>query len=331
MATRIGVAGTGRLGREHVRVLAGLDGVDFVACHDTNASCMREVAAANNATPFDTLDAMFDSVDAVSIVVPTTDHYSIAMRAIGKGLDVFVEKPVAASVAEAEEMLGAARLRGRILQVGHVERFNGAVEAVANRLGKPSFIEIHRLAPFTLRGTEVSVVGDLMIHDLDLLGYFLKEEPVDIRAKGASILTSSPDIVNVRLEYPSGCVANVTASRVTIAPMRKVRVFSPESYVSIDLLKGEASCYRKADGFEERVASLPDARVGGMAALLNLTDFIEIETVKPDRVEPLRKELDAFRHSVTTRALPPVTGEDGLSAVRLATQILNQMEQDAAS
>ncbi len=331
MATRIGVAGTGRLGREHVRVLAGLDGVDFVGCHDADAARTREVAQANGATPFDSLDEMLDAVDAVSIVVPTTDHHRIAMRAIEKGLDVFVEKPVAASVAEAEEMLGAARSRGRILQVGHVERFNAAVEAVASRLGKPSFIEVHRLAPFSIRGTDVSVVGDLMIHDLDLLSYFLKEDPIDIRAKGASILTANPDIVNVRLEYPGGCVANVTASRVTLSPMRKVRVFSPESYVSIDLLKGEASCYRKAEGFEDRVARLPDPRAGGMAALLNLTDFIEIETIKPDRVEPLRKELDAFRRCVTTREMPPVTGEDGLSAVRLATEILEQMAQDPAS
>jgi predicted dehydrogenase len=222
-------------------------------------------------------------------------------------------------------MIAAARESGRVLQVGHVERFNSAVEAVVDHIRNPAFIEVHRLAPFSLRGTDVSVVGDLMIHDLDLLGYLLGEWPSDIRAKGASILTSAPDIVNVRLEYPSGCVANVTASRVTMSPMRKIRVFSDDSYVSINMLKRTASRYRRKEGFEERVAMLR-SEPEGPAALMGLADFIEIDTIQPDNVEPLYKELSAFARSVVSREAPPVTGDDGLRAVQLATAILEQIQ-----
>ena len=328
MGLRIGVAGTGRLGREHVRVLSGLDGVSFVGCYDVDAERAREVAGNNGASPFESLDAMLAEVDAVSIVVPTVRHSEVALAAIASGCDVFVEKPIAASIPEAEEMIAAARTGGRVLQVGHVERFNSAIQAVVEYIREPAFIEVHRLAPFTLRGTDVSVVGDLMIHDLDLLGYLLGEWPSDIRAKGASILTAAPDIVNVRLEYPSGCVANVTASRVTMSPMRKIRVFCNDSYISINMLTRTASRYRRKEGFEERVAMLrtePD----GPAAQMGLADFIEIENIRPDNVEPLHKELSAFVSSVETREAPPVTGDDGLRAVRLATAILEQIQSSA--
>jgi predicted dehydrogenase len=328
MGLRIGVAGTGRLGREHVRVLAGLDGVSFVGCYDLDAGRAREVAGANGATAFDSLEAMLDEVEAVSIVVPTVHHREVALAAVERDCDVFVEKPIAASVAEAEEMIDAAGAKGRVLQVGHVERFNSAIEAVVDHIRDPAFIEVHRLAPFSLRGTDVSVVGDLMIHDLDLLGYLLREWPDDIRAKGASILTPAPDIVNVRLEYPSGCVANVTASRVTLSPMRKIRVFCADSYVSIDMLKRSASRYRRREGFDERVARLR-ARPDGPASTMGLADFIEIETISPDGVEPLHKELAAFVTSVQTRGAPRVTGGDGLRAVRLATAILDQIQRQS--
>lgn len=328
MGIRVGVAGTGRLGREHVRVLAGLDGVDFVGCFDLESDRAGEVARANGATAFASLDELIDAVDALSIVVPTSAHRDTALRAIAAGRDVFIEKPIAATTQEAEELIAAAGEGGRILQVGHVERFNSAVQAMTEHIVAPEFIEIHRLAPFSIRGTDVSVVGDLMIHDLDLLGYFLDEWPVEIRAKGASILTSAPDIVNVRLAYPGGCVANVTASRVTASPMRKVRVFSKHGYISIDLLKRSATRYRKSESYDRNIAALRSRAEGHEQ--LNLTDFIAVETVSPGPVEPLHRELDAFRRSVVTREAPPVTGEDGLRAVRLATEILECMDGEGA-
>jgi len=308
----------------HVRVLGDVDGVDAVVCHDTVPERAAAAAAEYGATAAPDLDALIEGVDAVVIAVTTSDHCDVAMRALERGRDVFVEKPMARTPAEAERMIETARARGRILQVGHVERFNGAVEAVWPWIESPTFIEVHRLAPFNVRGTDVSVVGDLMIHDLDLLCHILDEWPSEIRVAGAAILTGGADIVNARLEYPSGCVANVTASRVTMAPMRKVRIFSATSYISIDLLAGRATRYRKAEGFERGIEALRTKAPGHES--LDLRDFVQVDAVQADRTEPLHKELSAFCRSVVTREAPPVTGEDGLKAVRLATEILARMK-----
>ena len=325
MGIRIGVAGVGRLGRHHVRVLCEMDGVDYVACHDADPTRANEAADAFGAHAFDSLSAMFSEIDALDIVVPTTFHAEIANAALDAGLDVFVEKPIASSIAEGESMLARAVAADRILQVGHVERFNGVMDAVVPMIKNPEFIEVHRLAPFSVRGTDVSVVGDLMIHDLDLLSFLIGEDPVEIRASGASLLTNAPDIVNARIEYPGGCVANVTASRVTVTPMRKLRVFSPDGYVSVDLLNTRASCYRRAPGYDANIAKLKSGSSGHES--LNLTDFVEVETITADRGEPLARELAAFRDAVVTRSVPPVTGQDGLNAVRLATEILDRIER----
>lgn len=324
MGLSIGVAGVGRLGRVHVRVLSEMEGVDAVACHDTQPDRAAAAAAEHGARAFDDLGAMIDAVDAVCVVVPTTHHAEVALEVFRRGKDVFVEKPLARSAEESQQMVDGAREAGCILQVGHVERFNGVIQAVAPIVEDPSFIEVHRLAPFTVRGTDVSVVGDLMIHDLDLLSYLTGEWPVDIRAKGAAILTDGPDIVNARLEYPSGCVANVTASRVTASPMRKIRIFSTSTgYISIDLLKGVASHVRKAPSFDESIAALREKSDGHEQ--LGLANFVEQEFIRSDGGEPLAKELAAFCHTLTTREAPQVTGEDGLNAVKLATEILSQI------
>jgi predicted dehydrogenase len=246
--------------------------------------------------------------------------------AMDAGKDVFVEKPLAAGVEEAEAVVETAARLGRVLQVGHSERFNGALEQARPRIVDPTFIEIHRLAPFSVRGTDVSVVGDLMIHDLDLLYYFLGEEPVEIRAKGAGVLTGAPDIVNVRLEYAGGCVANVTASRVSVEAMRKIRVFSPNRYLSIDMQRGRAVEYRKAGQFDRNIARLR-SRAEGFEHL-GLTDFVEFEWFESDGGEPLKKELEAFCGAVGARGAPPVTGEDGLNAVRLASKIVDRIRDD---
>jgi predicted dehydrogenase len=319
---RIGVAGTGRLGRAHVRVLRSLPGVDFVGCCDADPARADAAAREFGARAFPSLGAMLGEVDAVSIVTSTSAHAAVALETIAAGRDLFVEKPITANLAEGEAVVKAARAAGRILQVGHIERFNGAMEAVLPRIGRPLFIEVHRLAPFTPRGTDVSVVMDLMIHDLDLLGLLTRAAPVDIRAKGAALLTREPDIVNARLEYADGCVANVTASRVTAQPMRKVRVFSSTGYYSIDLLQASVTHYRKSDAFDERMAAL---EAGTLAAAPSLADFVAAQHFRGDGVEPLAKELDAFRRAVLERSPPPVTGEDGLEALRLASAILERV------
>ncbi len=319
MGLRVGVAGTGRLGRAHVRVLRSLAAVERVACFDSDHERARAVADEFGATAFDSFDAMLGAVDAVVVVTSTAAHAEVALTAIAAGKDVFVEKPITATLAEGEAVVKAARAANRILQVGHIERFNGAIQAVLPRIGVPLFIEVHRLAPFTIRGADVSVVMDLMIHDLDLLGVLVGQRPADVRAKGAAIITSEPDIVNARLEYDGGCVANVTASRVTAAPMRKVRVFSEAGYFSIDLLAGVATHYQKGPRLAEQMAAL---RAG---ASLGLADMVRVEQLRGDGVEPLVKELSAFCDALATRSAPPVTGEDGLDAMRLATTVLDRV------
>jgi len=320
---RIGVAGTGRLGRAHVRVLRELSGVDVVACYDIDRARSRAAADEFGAVAYDSLDGMLQNVDALSVVTTTSAHAQVALAALEADRDVFVEKPITGTVADGEAVVRTARERGRILQVGHIERFNGAMEAALPRIGTPMFIEVHRLAPFTPRGSDVSVVMDLMIHDLDLIGLLVGGSPVDIRAAGAALLTPEPDIVNARLEYADGCVANLTASRVTASPMRKVRVFSSAGYFSIDLLGGAATFYRKSEAFDEKMEVLRRAGPSGTAP--SLAEFIAVEHIPGDGREPLAKELAAFCAAASARSAPPVTGEDGLEALRLASTILERV------
>jgi predicted dehydrogenase len=303
-------------------VLRSLAGVSHVGCFDVDAARARAAADEFGAQFYPRLAALLADVDAVSIVTSTSAHHDVAMEAIAAGCDLFIEKPITATVADGEAIVRAAREAGRVLQVGHIERFNGALEAVLPGIGEPMFIEVHRLAPFTPRGTDVSVVMDLMIHDLDLLALLVGGDPVDVRAKGAALLTREPDIVNARLEYANGCVANVTASRVTAMPMRKVRVFSTTGYYSIDLLGASVSHYAKSGDFDARMAAL---HAGSLTSAPNLQDFVDVRQIPGDGGDALSKELDAFRRAVETRGTPPVTGEDGLRALRLAQTILERV------
>lgn len=329
MGLRIGVIGVGKLGSQHVRVLGGLDEVEFVGCHDRIADRAESAARQYGATAYRDREALMADVDAVDIVVPTSGHAKYAAMAIEMGRDVFVEKPLAAHLGDAEQIVGLAQRYGRLVQVGHSERFNGVWEQVSRRISNPSFIEVHRLSPFSVRGTDISVVGDLMIHDLDLLNHLLGEPPVEIRAKGAGVLTPGPDIVNARLEYSGGCVANVTASRVSVEPMRKLRVFSTSKYLSIDMQAGRATEYRKAERFDQNVERLR-ARSEGFERL-GLGDFIRFESFTGDGIEPLRKELSSFCRCVATRETPAVSGKDGLDAVRLADRIISIVQRDAGT
>jgi predicted dehydrogenase len=318
LGLRVGVVGTGRLGREHVRVLKRVPGVAHVACFDIVAEKSRHVAQEFGAEACSSLGELLRTVDAVSVVVPTTFHAEVSLEALASGKNVFLEKPIAATVSEAERIIAASNASDRILQIGHIERFNAAVRAALPHIDTPTFVEIHRLAPFTVRGIDVSVIMDLMIHDIDLLGLFVGEDPVDIRAKGAGVLTGSPDIVNARLEYRDGCVANMTASRVSLEPLRKVRVFSRSGYLSLDLMRGEIRHLAKKDSFEEGVARL---REGGAAGAVSLLDFVEFQQAQVKGEEPLYEELHAFCQTVVRGDRPAVTGEDGLRALRIAAQI----------
>lgn len=324
MGIQVGVAGTGRLGREHVRILKDLPGVDSIACFDIDPDKSARIAEAFGAESVPTLDALLDRVDALSIVSPTRHHAAIALEALRRGKDLFIEKPIAATVPEAEAIVAAARDAGRIVQIGHVERFNPAFEQSRPLIQSPSFMEIERLSAFTLRGTDVPVVMDLMIHDLDLVLLIVGEWPKEIRAKGACVLTEGPDIVNVRLEFPGGCVANVTASRVSMEASRKFRIFSPSHYLSIDLKERRIKYFKKSDRFYARLAELQNAGADGRH--LDLAEFLDTDEFTADGEEPLKSELQSFCAAIAQRSRPPVTGEDGLRVLKLATEILAAMK-----
>jgi predicted dehydrogenase len=321
MGIKVGVIGTGKLGREHVRVLKRVPEVEHVACFDIVRDRSESVAREHGAEAFSDPLEMMDAVDAVSVVVPTVKHAEVSLQALARGRSLFVEKPIAASVPEAERMITAAREVGRVLQVGHIERFNSAVRDCRCYIDSPSFIEVHRLAPFTVRGIDVSVIMDLMIHDIDLVSWFLGRKPVDVRAKGAAVLTGAPDIVNARLEYDDGCVANLTASRVSIEPMRKVRIFSGESYISMDLLRGAVQRLRKGSRFDETAVMLKTRQV--RPADISLRDVLHIEEWEAEGEEPLFNELQSFCRTVANGELPVVSGEDGLMALEIATEVQN--------
>ncbi len=328
MGLRIGVIGTGRLGKQHVRILKRIPEVDFVGCHDVVQERSLGVAEEFGAQAFPNAQALLEAVDSVSVVVPTVNHRDVSVPALEMGKHVFLEKPIAGSVEEARRIIDAAKKAERVLQVGHVERFNEAIRTCRPYIESPSFIEIHRLAPFTVRGIDVSVIMDLMIHDIDLLTFFLGKQPVDIRAKGAGILTDAPDIVNARFEYDCGCVANLTASRVSLEPMRKVRVFSRNGYLSIDLFEGKIKHFRKGDSYERGIEMLKRQKSG--LEDISLHDFLQIDETSVQGEEPLYNELRSFCRAVLNGTEPEVAGEDGLEALMLAVEIQRLVENDLA-
>lgn len=328
MGLRVGVIGTGRLGRQHVRILKRVPEVDFVGCFDIVQQRSRDAAAEFGAQAYRGMEELFADVDHVSIVVPTINHAEVALEALARGKNVFLEKPIAASVEQARSIVDSAGRLNRVLQIGHVERFNEAIATCRPYIDSPSFIEFHRLAPFTIRGIDVSVVMDLMIHDIDLLMYFLGEMPVEVRAKGAAVITDGPDIVSARLEFAGGCVANLTTSRVSLEPMRKVRVFSPRRYLSIDLFEGKIKHFQKAESYDLGVEMLKSNK--GKLDDVSLHDFFEIDETVIEGEEPLFNELRSFCLSVTNGTTPEVTGDDGLNALILASEIQRIVEADDA-
>ena len=314
---RAGIIGVGTLGREHARIYASLGSVRSLVLYDEIESRAEEVAGRYNSGTSATIEELLESCDVVSICTPATHHYETAAAAFGRGVHVLVEKPLAASSAEGEDMVRSARQAGCVLQVGHIERFNGAFQAAFPLLKNPRFIESHRLATFTPRGIDVSVVVDLMIHDIDLVLTVLEgDRIVDIRSSGAGVLTDSLDIVNARLEFEGGCVANITASRISREPLRKIRFFQENLYLSVDLRGKSVEAFEKTPGAVlESVLSDPTA-------------FIRQVPLVIDRSEPLRKEIVSFIDAVREGKEPSVTGEQALAALVVAAKVLEGIEVD---
>ncbi|MBI3003606.1 MAG: Gfo/Idh/MocA family oxidoreductase [candidate division NC10 bacterium] len=305
---RVAVIGVGHVGEHHARLYRDLPGAELTAVCDTDAARAGAVAARHGARAVTDFRALLGKVEAVSVAVPAVSHYAVAEAFLEAGADVLVEKPIAETLEDAETLVAAARRTGRILQVGHVERFNGGVRALHALVREPGFIECHRLGPFAGRGTDVDVVRDLMIHDIDIILSLVRSVVVQVHAVGVPVISDRVDIANARLEFASGCIANVTASRVSAERLRKLRIFQRDTYLALDYATQEITCYRR------RLPS-PDAPPSELPRIVR-------EEVTVDKAEPLRLEVEAFLAAIRTRSRPVVSGDEALEALRVAGQIL---------
>jgi predicted dehydrogenase len=301
----------GHLGQHHARIYRELPGVELAGIADSNPATLQEVCGILEVAAFEDYRKLFGRVDGVSVAVPTHLHAPIARDCLERGVDILVEKPLAETLAEAEQLTKLATERGRILQVGHVERFNGAVRALHGIVETPGFIECHRLSSFPQRGTDVDVILDLMIHDIDVILSLVKSPVAHVNAVGVPVLTDRVDIANARLEFASGCVANVTASRVSVERVRKIRIFQPDTYISLDYANQDIALYR-------RLPAAPGSLPPQLPRIVK-------EEVSVEKEEPLRLQLTSFVSSIRERTRPEVSGEEALEALRVASQILAKM------
>ena len=303
---RVAVIGVGHLGRHHARILGTLEGATLVGVVDAKRDRAAEIAAACGSVAVEHASDLLGQVDAVSIAVPTESHLAVALPFLERGVPVLVEKPLARDVGEADAMIAAAARAGVVLAVGHTERYNPAVAAAAPYLANPRFIEVHRLGTFPERSLDIDVVFDLMIHDLDIVLSLVPSEVASIEAVGVPVLTGRVDIANARLRFENGCIANITASRISRDRVRKIRFFQQDAYLSIDYAAQEVEMYRLVRRGPERPA-------------------IDGGKLEVPREEPLKRELADFLGAVRERRRPLVTGEDGRRALALAQRITDRM------
>ena len=306
---RTGVIGTGYLGKFHADKYSELIESELVGIVDTDYEAAQTISNRLNVPAFKSYEELFDRVDAVSIVVPTELHHKIAKDFLLKGIDVLVEKPMTTTLKEAEDLIETAKKNKCVLQVGHLERFNAAVLALNNVIKQPLFIESHRLAPFKDRGTDVDVILDIMIHDIDIILNIVGSPVKAIHAVGVPVVSSeNNDIANVRLEFESGCVANVTASRISAKEMRKIRIFQHDKYLSIDYAAQQVEVYGKTDSDEHD------------------TPQITYDQIDIKQGDSLKEEIRSFLNAVKSRSIPEVPGEAGKNALKIALEIVKQIE-----
>jgi predicted dehydrogenase len=305
-AVRLAVVGVGHLGRQHARVASETAGIALVGVHDHHKGRAEEVALERGTVVLSGLEEVASRADAVVVATPTPTHAALVRFFLERGLDVLVEKPIATSFGEADSLVSLARARGRVLEVGHVERYNPAVDAVLARIAGPLFIEGHRLGAPTARSLDVDVVLDLMIHDLQIVIALVQRPVREVRAAGMPVLTDRVDIANARIEFEGGCVANLTASRVSTEPMRKLRIFAPPLYCSVDMHARSVSAHRLVrDGLRSGVVA---------------------ESIPVEAADPLGRELADFAGAVRERRDPLVTGEVGRDALGLAERVVAAIE-----
>jgi predicted dehydrogenase len=298
---KVGVAGVGHMGKEHARIYSEIQEVELVGVHDSNPDTARKIAAKCKTRAFGSLEEMVDAVDAASIVTPTSTHLAIAEPFLKRGKHVLVEKPIAMDTEEARKLVDLAEKHGAKLAVGHVERFNPVLVALEERLGRPRFIEAHRLSPYPGRSTDIGVVMDLMIHDLEIILHLVRSPVTSVDAVGVPVLSKGEDIANARIRFANGCVANLTTSRISPEKLRKIRVFQDDAYLSLDYMKQEGEIYKRLDGKITR------------------------DKIPVMKGEPLKNQLAEFVMNVRENTDPRVAGAHGFEALKLASQICGQI------
>ena len=316
---KAGVLGAGHLGKIHLRLLKQSEKFDLVGFYDADKDNGKKVEAEFGYKFFDTIEALIDAVDVVDIVTPTLSHYDCAKQAIKKGKHIFIEKPITNTVEEAEIIRTLVAEHGVKGQVGHVERFNPAFTAVKDQLDSPMFIEAHRLAEFNPRGTDVPVVLDLMIHDIDVILSVVKSKVKNVSASGVSVISDTPDIANARIEFVNGCVANITASRISLKNMRKTRFFQRDAYISVDFLEKKCEVVKMKDAPEQP---------GDFDMILQNAEGIKkqiyFDNPEISANNAILDELESFANAINTNTKPVVTLHDGTEALRVATMIIDQ-------
>jgi predicted dehydrogenase len=305
---KVSVVGVGHLGEHHARILSKMEGVAFMGVYDVDRRRAEEIAAKCRSRAFSSFPSAVKASDAVSLVVPTESHGELGLKVLEAGRHLFVEKPITQTVREAEELIEAAKSRDLTLQVGHVERFNAGILALSEYLREPRFVESHRLGPIAPRVQDVGVVLDLMIHDLDLVLSLVKSPVKDMESFGVPIVTDREDIANTRIHFESGCVADLTVSRVTPELQRKVRIFQSDAYLSLDYLTQTLEIYRRRMDPESH------------------RPIIDREVLSPEKHDALTVELESFLNAIRNGRRPVVTGEDGLEALRLGIRAVEQIE-----
>ncbi len=325
---KIGVLGVGHLGKIHLKCIQLANAwYELVGFYDPDDQAAQQAITTFNIHRFESMEALFEAVDVVDIVTPTTTHFAVASRAIRANKHIFIEKPLTRTLEEAEELIRISREHQVKVQVGHVERFNPALLALEDMSLDPMFIEAHRLAVFNPRGTDVSVILDLMIHDLDIVLSMVKADIRFISASGVAVVSETPDIANARIEFTNGCVANLTASRISLKQMRKVRLFQRDAYISLDFLEKQAQIVRL---YDQDAPNLPtDANL--MALETNRgSKLIHAYTPEIEPVNAIKMELETFAESILQSKTPRVPIEDGYRALKVAHEILYEIEKRTA-
>ncbi len=315
---KIGIFGVGHLGKFHLNNWKEIPGIELVGFYDPHDDTAKEVSEKYQLPRFLDADSLIDICDAIDVVAPTTSHFELCEKAIKKGKHVFVEKPLANTMEEARQLVKLAKESGIKFQVGHVERFNPAFLAVKDMQLNPMFIEVHRLAQFNPRGTEVSVILDLMIHDIDIILSIVKSDVKSISASGVGVMTETPDIANVRIEFHNGCVANLTSSRISMKKMRKIRLFQKDSYIGIDFLNKKTEIIKLKEPQDSNVFAFDIETPSGKKTIAMANPIVP-------EVNAIKKELEEFKDAILNNTRTVVSEMDGLMAMDVAHQILEKI------